>query len=430
MAKKIIDISVPRKTEKREVKEFYSEKEPEVKLSSPRKRSPGRLGKKIFFIPLVLIIAGIAAYFSLARADIEIWPETEVKAFEAKITVDKKIGNLDLSANSVPGTVFEEARNFSREFNSSGKKLTEEAAKGIIRVHNNHNLPQTLVRYTRFQSPSEGICFCSTEGVVVPAKDTRDINVYSCSCAPGTSGKMIGGDKYNIDPSDFSIPGLAGTPQYTAVYGRSSEAMKGGFKKEVSEVTQEDLDGAEKALREIALKETKDALKAKIPAGFTVAEDSIEIEILETFSLAEAGSELEKFIFQVKAQARAIAFRQEDLNNFAKDFIASEISDDKEIDQENLKIEYFSENVSLEEGEIVLSLNMEAQVYSVVDKNALKRGLAGKSLHETQLFLQNQPEFIRTQVRLWPFWVNRVPDNLENIKIELRVDPALSLPSN
>jgi len=425
MVKKIIDISSPRglkRKEVREVKEFYPEKKHETKVSSPRRRLPRRLGKKIFFISLILIIAGMAAYFSLSQANIEIWPEIEVKTFETKVTVDRKIGNIDLSANLIPGTIFEEARNFSQEFNSSGKKTLEKNAEGVIRVFNDYHLDQILIAQTRFQPPSdkfrpslergENPWFRTVERVVVPAKSHIDVKVVAD--APG--------EKYNIEPSDFSIPGLAGTSQYTAIYGRSSEAMKGGFKKEVPEVTQEDLDRAEKVLKEVALKEIKDILKNKIPTGFTIAEDSFETEILEIFSLAEAGSELEKFIFQVKAGARAISFREEDLNNFSKNFITSEISADKEFEQKSLKMEYFSEDISLEEEKITLSLNLEVKTYSSVDKNYLRRGLAGKSLNETQLFLQNQPEFIQSQVRLWPFWVNRVPDNLEKIKIELRVD--------
>ena len=425
MAKKIIDISAPRKLERkktREVKEFYPEKKYETKASSPRRRFPRRLGKKIFFISLILIVAGMAAYFSLSQANIEIWPEIEVKTFETKVTVDSKIGNIDLSANLIPGTIFEDSKNFSQEFNSSGKKTSEKNAEGVIRVFNDYHLDQTLIAQTRFQPPAdkfrpslergENPWFKTVERVVVPAKGYIDVKVVA----------DIPGEKYNIEPSDFSIPGLAGTPQYTAVYGRSSEAMEGGFKKEAPEVTQEDLERAEKVLKEIALEEIKDILKNKIPAGFTIAEDSFETEILEVFTLAEAGSELEKFIFQVKAGAGAISFKEEDLNNFSKDFITSKISADKEFEQASLKMEYFSEDINLEEEKITLSLNLEVKTYSSVDKNYLKRGLAGKSLNETQLFLQNQTEFIKSQVRLWPFWVNRVPDNLEKIKIELRVD--------
>lgn len=421
MVKKIFDISPPKRLEKKEVKRFYPEKKSEFKLPP----SGSRLGKKIIFIPLVLIIAGIAAYFSLSRVDIEIWPETEVETFEIKLTVDKKIENLDFSSNLIPGTIFKESKSFSQEFPSSGKKLIEKKAEGVIRVFNDYHLAQVLVSQTRFQPPlekfkpslgqGENPWFRTIERVVVPAKSHVDVKVVADT--PG--------EKYNIESSDFSIPGLAGTPQYTVIYGKSFEVMKGGFKKEVPEVTQEDLKEAEKILIEKAAKEMRDILRNKIPAGFVILEENLKTEILETFSLAQAGSELEKFTFQAKAETQTVSFKKEDLENFSKEFVVSKIPAGKEFDQKSLGVEYFPETVNLEEGKTVLSLNLKTKIYSAIDEISLKRGLAGKSLAETQLFLQSQPEIIRTQVKLWPFWVKRVPENLEKIEISIIVDPAL-----
>ena len=200
--------------------------------------------------------------------------------------------------------------------------------------------------------------------------------------------------------------------------------MSGGFKEEVFEVTQEDLEEAEKILTERATKEVKGALKSKIPAGFITLEEGFQTEILETFSLAQSGAELEKFIFQVKAKTQTISFKKEDLEKFSKDFITAEIPADKNFDQETLKIEYSPEAIDLEGGKVTLSLKLKAKIYSAIDETSLKQVLAGKSLTETQFFLQNQPEVTRAQVELWPFWVKQVPENLDKIKIKIAVDPS------
>ena len=420
MAKKIFDISPPRKLEKKKIERFLPEKKPEFKLPPSRRR----LRKKLILVPLVLIIACIVAYFSLSRAEIEICPETEIRSFEAKLTVDKNIENINFSANLIPGISLEEAGAFPEEFLSSGKKSAEKKAEGVIRVFNDYHSDQILVAQTRFQPPlekfqsslekDESPWFRTTERVVVPAKDHIDVKVVAD--APG--------EKYNIEPSTFSVPGLAGTPQYTLVYGKSSEAMSGGSKKEVFEVTQKDLEEAEKILIERATRETKDILKNKIPAGLVTLEEGFKTEILETFSLAKAGAELEKFIFQVKAKTQTVSFKKEDLENFSKDLIGAEIPADKSFDQKTLKIEYFPETINLEEGKITLSLKLKAKIYSAVEETSLKQVLAGKSLTETQFFLQNQPKVIRAQVKLWPFWVRQVPEDLKKIKITIAVDPS------
>lgn len=420
MAKKIFDILPPRKLEKKKIERFLPERKPEFKFSSSR-RWPG---KKLILIPLVLIIAGVVAYLTLSRAEIEIWPETEIKGFETRLTVDKDIGDIDLSANLIPGVVFEESETFPQEFPSSGKKSVEKKAEGIIRIFNDYQSDQILIAQTRFQPPLEKFqpslekgeepWFKTTERVVVPAKGYIDVKVVAD--APG--------EKYNIEPSTFSVPGLAGTSQYTLVYGKSSEVMSGGSKKEVSEVTQEDLEEAEKALIERVAKEIKDTLKSGIPAGFVTLEEDFKTEILEAFSSAQVGAELDKFIFQVEAKTQTIAFEMENLENFSKDLITAKIPADKAFDQETLKIEYFPENIDLEAGEITLSLKLKAKIYSAIDETFLKQAMAGKSLTETQFFLQNQPEIIQAQVKLWPFWVKRVPENLDKIKIKVTVDSS------
>jgi len=413
MAKKILDILPPKKLkkEKPEKEPFLLFKKPEFKIK-----------KGLIFIPLVLILIGIFCYFTLSRAEIEIWPETEIKTFKTRLTVDKRIENINFLANLIPGIIFEEEKTFSQEFPARGKKLLERKAEGVIRVFNDSQTNQTLVSQTRFQPPLEKFrltlekneypWFRSTERIVIPAKSYKDVKVVAE--APG--------EKYNIEPSTFSIPGLAGTPQYTFVYGKSFEPMKGGLKKEVSEVTPEDLKEAEKILREKALKETKDALKGKIPADFIFLEEALKTEILEIFSLARAGAELEKFTFQLKALALTLAFKKGDLENFSKEFIATKIGADKKIDQKSLKIEYLPEIINLEAGKIILSLNLEAKIYSDIDEISLKRGLLGKSLAETQFFLQNQPKVNRSEVKLWPFWVRKVPQEMEKIKIKLNLD--------
>lgn len=417
MAKKIFDISLPKEREEKKIKGFSLKKKPEFKLSPFKVR----LKKSLILIPLVLIIAGILAYFTLSQAEIEIWPETEMATFETKLTVDEKVKNINLISNLIPGISFQEEKTFSQEFAATGKKLIEETAEGVIRVYNNYHSPQTLIKYTRFQPPLEKILyFCTKETVVVPAKSERDVKVFACK----EGGKYLPapGEEYNIKPSTFAVPGLAGSAQYTFVYGKSFQPMTGGLKKETSEVTQEDLQKAQDLLKEKATKEIEDILKTKIPPDFITLEGAVKTEILETFSLAQVGAELEKFTFQVKARAKIISFKKEDLENFSKEFIISKIPTDKKLNQKSLKINYLPETINLEAGEIALSLNLEAKIYSEIAETSLKQGLAGKSLAEAQLLLQNQPEIKLTKVKLWPFWVKKVPQELEKIKLKIHID--------
>lgn len=393
-------------------------KKPEFEISLLKIRY-----KKFFvLIPLILVAIGYLFYFTLPRAKIEIWPETEIKTFKTKVTLDQGIESPDFSAKLLPAKFSELEKTFSEEFPSTGKKLLEKKAQGIIRIYNDYNSPQVLVANTRFQAPlekfqpplekGENPWFKTVERVAIPAKGQVEVKVV----ADGP------GEKYNIEPSTFSIPGLAGTPQYTFLYGKSFEPMKGGMLAKISQVTPEDLDKAKEALTGKAKNEIENLLKLDIPAEFVFLERALETKILETFSSVKAGGETEKFNYQVRAYSATLLFKKEVLESFAKNFITLQISDSQKLYPPSLKIDYSPETVNLEVGKIILNLEMEVKIYSAIDEISLKEGLAGKSLAETQISLENQPLITKARVKLWPFWIKRTPEEIEKIEIKLNID--------
>ena len=208
--KKIFDIFPPRPPTI-----FNKEKRPFQKKTGLFKQITKKLvgGKKgLIFCFLFFILFGIIGYFTLSKVEIEIWPETGILNFEKKITADIETFQVDSSKGIIPAIIFEVEKNASQEFPSSGK--VERKAEGIIRVYNNYYLLITLRSGTRFQPPLEEVLyFCSPQKIVIPAKSYVDTKVVACR--PGE------GEKYNIGPSKFSVPGLQGTDLFFYIHGES-----------------------------------------------------------------------------------------------------------------------------------------------------------------------------------------------------------------
>ena len=415
MAKKIIDILPPKELRKKEevLEEVFKKEKPRFKFKITFPKFPLRKG----LVLLALFVLGFVFLlsFRFSKAEIKIWPEAETRNFRTKITVDKTAENPDFKNNILPGKIFEVEKTVSEEFLASGKILKK--AEGIIRLYNNFSSQnENWLAGTRFVS-ADGKLFKSKDKIAVPGTQIKN-------------GKMIpsfvdvpviaaeGGADYNIGPSKFSIVAFRGTPRYTKFYGESSETMKGGG--EAPQVKKEDLENAEKILTEKAKIESEKDLEDKIPTEFLFLKENFETKILEKFSLAQVGIETEKFNFQVKANCTTISFLKADINNFAAEYILSQIPKDKKFFAQSLKIEYSPEkSFSSESGKTILSLNFSAKIYSEIDLNSLKKGLAGKSLAETKTFLENQPDILRTEVRISPFWIRNVPKGLEKIEIEI-----------
>ena len=324
MMRKILDITPPNK----------GEIDRPSASSTPQKR---RVTATVFLIGGGLVLIGSLAYvFIESKAEIEIWPQKERVEFQAE-------------AGSIPIDVFKTEKALSEEFAATGLKLKAEKAKGVIRIYNEYSSsPQVLVATTRFIS-NEGKLFRTPVKIVVPGMPgTIDIEVVADQ--PG--------EEHNIGPSTFSIPGFAGTPKYTLFYAKSFESMAGGVKKEVLQITLEDLDKSENSLRERALRECQISLEAAVPPENIFIKEAGECFVKDFSSSAKAGQEADKFSSQIKAEGKILTFMKSEMENFVKNYIRSKIGYDKEVDGDSLEIGYSPKTIDLKTEKIVLSLKI------------------------------------------------------------------------
>lgn len=384
-------------------------------------------GKRIFLkilIPflLIMILIGVFGYSAFSKTEIIIWPEVDTLNFKETISIDSETEHPDFTARVLPGKIFKDQKSNSQDFPSSGEILKEGKASGIIRVYNNYHLSQTLVANTRFQPPLEAFqpslekgespWFRTTERINIPPKSHKEVRVVADN--PG--------EKYNIKPSKFSVPGLKGLAQYTLVYGESFQEFEGGFKGEVAQVSQADLDKARDILTEKTEKESRDFLKTVIPLDFILIDEIISQETVEENYSVGAGEAAEFFNFQVKIKSQGLSFKESDIESFAKDIINLNTSEDKKLQEESLEINYSLESMDMESGKATLNLEIGAKVYSDIDLTELKKALLGRSFKEAQIFLENQPQVTKVEIKSWSFWRKKIPENINKVEIRLNLD--------
>ncbi len=440
MSKKVIDIFPPSKIEIKKEIEVEKEEEQEEKRTEVKAEKKSRVSLKSFvkkvpippfkkgliFSLFFLFLLGAFCYITLSKAEIQVWPETELISLEEEVSLDQHATVADSLMKIIPAQILQKEKTVVQGFLASGKVLKEEKAEGIIRVYNSYSTsPQVLLATTRFVS-ADGKLFRT------PIKSTVPGSTYEKGkFVPGEIDIKVvadqSGEEYNIGPTKFSIPGFAGTDRYTKFYGESFEAMTGGFQEEVAKMTEQDLAQAEESLTKQAKKECEELLKSELQTGETASKfdyipDNIQTEIVEKFSLASAGEETQEFKYQVKAQCQTLLFKKEDVRNFAKDMISYQLAQDKKLYEESLQIDYYPEITDVETGKTTVSLKISAKTYYDVDVYTFKNALKDRTLLEAKLFLENQPRIIKTSVKFWPFWVNKVPEDLNKIKFNLVID--------
>lgn len=364
----------------------------------------------------------MASQFLLARTEIQIWPETQTLGSKEKITVNTAPSTVSVSAKSIPGKIFEEEKTVSQEFLATGKVTKGEKAQGKIVVYNNYSTAaQVLVANTRFIS-SDGKLFRTVEKVTIPGGTLSGGKLQPGSLEIKVVADQAGED-YNIGATTFSIPGFVGTPKYTAFYGKSFEKMTGGSIGEVPQVTKEDLDKAKKALTDRVLEEGEASLKVKIPSDYILLDGAITSEIISATSSAIVGKESKNFTYQAKAKLKAVVFKESDFKNFLMEIAVSKKPDGQKIQEESLKSGSITvDSIDINAGKISLSFDMSAKTYSDINEEQLREALNGKPIEEAQQIMSNQEGIVKAQIKSWPFWISRMPEDAEEVKIELILD--------
>lgn len=413
MTKEIFDILPPEK-----IKEQTLELPPKIQ----KKKNRG--GKFFFFAFLLLLISGLIVFvntFFYSSLIIYLTPRTETKIFKIEFVTQTSQIILDLEKKILPGFLFEIEKEGEKHFKATGKDFVEGKSQGIIRVYNSYNPPTSLnlVPNTRFLSAEKGKIFRSLKSInLEPAKiekgkiipSFKDIEVLA----------QESGEEYNIGPSKFSIPGLSGTSFYYTTWGESFIEMKGGFKKEVRIITEEDIKKAKKALKKELGILIKKSLKEQLSRDFVLAQKGFFLKTLRISCNKKPNDQGREFLCQTKIKGATIAFKLSDLKKLVFDFLKFNLDYSKEYNPQKLVLEYFSQNLNLEKERMILNLKIKVPFYEKIPKDKLISELKGKSEKEIKRILKNYSQIKEIKLKFYPFWPKKAPSSEERIKIEIQ----------
>lgn len=450
MSKKIFDIKPPEvvsrpekkpevffqeKTLKSNLTEYgpkeYDENPAPKRTERGRKKSSRRRKKKDTFLFKALAVAGIFLaillvylFFKLPKAEVEIWPKTEVLSFKDTIVVDKSVDTVDLNNKTIPAQYLQDELDYTQEFLATGNASNEGKAGGTITIYNKCDFlkPVILKVGTHFISDSNKY-FKILSKATIPAGVKSGGKII-----PGSVDVKVeaaeGGEGYNIKPANFSVPKFAGTVYYYCIYAQSKEEMSGGFASAVKKVTEDDVLSAKDALIKRVSSDIENSLKSKIPIDYILVDNAIFSQILSDSSDTKAGVVIDKFNYTAKARAGCLVFENSDIEGFAKDYILSQTPESKNLLEESFNITYTPELVDIEGGKITLNIEFSAKIYPNIDKNFLTYSLRRKTSEQINETINSGlgDKVSKVKVNFWPFWVMKSPKNQKAIDIKLKFE--------
>jgi hypothetical protein len=383
---------------------------------NPLKKIKSRrfLGRLPLFLTLGAILTlALVLYATLGNARIVIYPRKQKLDFKMKVSASSAITTVNFDFNQVPGQRFREQKEESGTFVATGQKDVVQKASGKITIFNKSFTAQRLVATTRFKSPA-GLIFRIPQTITVPSAVKTGSEII-----PGSIESTVYADRpgaeYNIEPTQFTIPGFEGTPKFNDFYAVSKEPMIGGIIGPAKVVTEEDFAKAQETLAAKIKEEIYRSLKDQ--AGELKILDTVAVKLEAPVSNAKVGTAADNFQMSVKGSADVIAFRESDVIELVKSFVSEK--DNLELLTKDLNIGYINPVLNTDNNSLSFDVQVNGWAAARLDKDAIQKDLAGMGGGAVRSYIQGIKEIESARVILSPFWVRSVPKDLRKIKIDL-----------
>ena len=395
--------------------EEYSPAPPQ-RLNIPRRQHSSR--RRILLAGLAGALILVFAVLSIFNgATLAYTPRSSTLSFDNETHAARKTGETGLLYSIV-----KLSGDKGVEVTTSGEEEVSRKASGTIIVYNDASTePQRLIENTRFEAPS-GKIYRIAVAIVVPGKKTVG-GVSQPGTIEATVLADLAGESYNSGLTDFTVPGLKGTPRYSTVYARSKTPMSGGFVGQEKKVSQADLAKAKSGLQSALSEELLAKAQAEVPTDFILfpSLSSVTFEDLPQTSVSG-----DKAMANLRGHLYGIMLKRSDL---ARELSGKKITlSDGEIvdmrDFDGLEIAFAGTAPAdlLSVDKIDFKVAGSAVVLWRTDEVALKADLKGKKKSDIPNILKNYPTITSASATVRPFWKSSLPSDPDKITVrELKV---------
>lgn len=377
---------------------------------------PFVLSSILSLVILTVAVWSISTYFS--KFTVAIMPKTElVDIGEIAVLVDTKSVRPNFASNVVPGEMLELTKSEEAEFKSTGQKNIEDKARGAIKIYNSFSSsPQKLVATTRFVDES-GKIFKLLKTVTVPGAIIENGGIKpSFIEVEAEAGEA--GEEYNTGPSRFKILGFVGTQKYDTFYGESGKGFSGGYRGVATVISDEDIKKATESLTAKLFNDLKNEITKKIPQGLRLLEPFKEI-VIEQVKTPKKNSMQETFKIEARGRARAIVFRDKDVEDLAKNFVLAD-KPDKDFIEGSFAPIFKRREVKFEKRSAQFVVAGNAKLRSRVEAEKIQAFILGKKFGTIEEFLKKNSAIASFQFKSFPFWNLKAPSSLQKINISVK----------
>jgi hypothetical protein len=296
---------------------------------------------------------------------------------------------------------------------ATGKKDVGTTSKGKVTIFNISGDSIALTSGTTITAPN-GLKFTLDGNVNVASGSADPINPVAATGTVNVTAASIG-QEYNFPSgTKFTIAG-----QDSTVAAKNDNAFSGGTKKQVTVISDNDI---QKALTELPKQledKAKNDIKSKAEGGEnsllgTFVDESVDKKSFDK----KAGDQANQVTLTGTVTFTGLSYKNSDLVAMANSLFNSP---DMQLSKDNLSIS--AENIVTEKnGDVSADVKINASLLPKIDASALTKQIAGNSLQKAKNVIANFPQVENVGIIISPdipLLPQNLPGNPKNITIQV-----------
>lgn len=364
---------------------------------------------------VLFIVVGFISWWFLPKATVTIYVSPKKLDEKMTIFIDPDASASNFVKGILPGDTIKTTVSGDRTTSTSGTKIIGENAKGSVIIQNGTaqalKLPVGTFLYSAADLKFELAEEASVSAAISPSSPGTDtVEVVAVGI----------GAEYNLAKDESFSVGNYPKAEVDAV---AISDFSGGSSRDISAVSEEDMDGLEDDLTEELLEEAKNDLTEKISEDQYFIEESMEaIPSTKSFN-NKIGDEADNLKLSLSLEVTGLVVEDMALSDFAKEILKDKIPSGYVLREDQIDMRFELED---EDGGVYeLTAYMEVNLLPEMKPDEIIKEIVGKNISLAKDYLTSISGFTGAEINLKPHlsgWLGTLPHVAKNIEIELAAE--------
>ena len=360
---------------------------------------------------LILFLVFFFAFIFQTSAKITLTVDPKQEEKTQNITFSPK-GSTNIGTNILAAEIIPVDEQGSTTINTSGKKDIGTNAKGSVTIFNNDTDSVSLDKGTAMTS-SGGVKFILDENIKV-ASASGDIfsgtkpgttNVKVTAAEIGTEANLPSGSKFTVGTSK-------------TVAAKNDNAFSGGTKKNVTVVSENDLNKLRSELPKSLSDKAKSDISGKVKSGRTVLPQFVDTDLSSEKFDKKEDDQADKVSLSATVSFNFLSYDNSDVIK-----LSEKLFDSSSFSVEKSQFDVNAKNIKVEKNDdITADLVISAKLFPKINTQDLIKQIAGADVTKTKNMLSNMTNVKNAEIQIspnLPFLSSSLPKNPKNITIDI-----------